>query len=746
MARLRLAILATLALTLAASPAAAQYTLGGMRLEGEIETGVRFFLEEPSKTRAAKFQEYRDVDDGLFLGRFYFRLSRPDEGYSAEIAGSNWGYEDQSFSLGARRLGLWEFGFEWDQMRHVLYTNTRLLATETDRGVWTLPSPRPSLPSHDAAPERELSVRWDTARIGTRITPTPNLDFRFEYSRIRKEGDMPMGMSMGSPGSNFYEVLQPIEQTIHDFRAQGVYAQDNWQLQFGYNLSLFENDERRIIADNPCRALGVANAGCGAGDSGATAPVRGQSSLPPSNQAHTFHLAGGYNLPWWRSRIHGNVSYSLRLQNESFLPHTINPSIDGDPDLRLPQKSLNGNVQIVNMNLVGTTHPLKDLGVTTKYRFYQQIDLSDQPIFTADVVSDKTISRETIRAHHFDFKRHNADIDVRLSYLDPVIITVGPAWERWDRNEGREVRESDEFFAKLALDATPWDWLQAKLTYRPSWRRIAHYNTFAHQEHVVVEDVAGELAGQSTFLRKPDEAERDRQRVDALLSFMPTEMVTITPTFGFKYDDYIDSALGLQNETSYSAGIDLSVTPSQWFSFAAGYVYERISQQQRQRTRTTTPTDFKDWEWISHNEDTVHTAYASVRGAVIPRLLDWAVAGHWSYALGRIDTNNPVDPQSHAGLSAFFGPKAKPMPAFEDQLFRVEASLKYHITKAWTATLGYAWESFEKHDWRTDALNPFVPVISTAGAVGQSSIWQGNDFKNYTAHLVGLTFTYRFGK
>src|SRR5206468_7170408 len=215
---------------------------------------------------------------------FYLRAFRPDESYSTELEGSKWGNEDQSFSLRSGRLGLWEFGFDWDQMRHVLYTNTRFLATETDRGVYVLPTPRPALALHNAAPERELSVRWDTAHILVKVTPTPNLDLKAEYTRIRKDGDRPMGMAFGSPGNNFYEVIEPIEQTIHDFRAQGVYAADRWQVQFGYNLSVFDNEERRIVADNPC----FANAAqCGAGDGGAAAPARGQTSLPPSNVAHT---------------------------------------------------------------------------------------------------------------------------------------------------------------------------------------------------------------------------------------------------------------------------------------------------------------------------------------------------------------------------------------------------------------------------------------------------------------------------
>ena len=76
------------------------------------------------------------------------------------------------------------------------------------------------------------------------------------------------------------------------------------------------------------------------------------------------------------------------------------------------------------------------------------------------------------------------------------------------------------------------------------------------------------------------------------------------------------------------------------------------------------------------------------------------------------------------------------MPAFEDTLVRLDAALRYHFQKAWTASRGYAFESFDKHDWRTDQLNPFVPGIT--------SIWLGSNTRNYSAHIVGLTLAYSF--
>jgi hypothetical protein len=76
------------------------------------------------------------------------------------------------------------------------------------------------------------------------------------------------------------------------------------------------------------------------------------------------------------------------------------------------------------------------------------------------------------------------------------------------------------------------------------------------------------------------------------------------------------------------------------------------------------------------------------------------------------------------------------MPAFDDNLLRVESSLQYHFAKAWTASLIYVFESFSKHDWRTDSLNPFIP--------GVASIWLGNDRKNFAAHIIGATLRYKF--
>jgi hypothetical protein len=69
-------------------------------------------------------------------------------------------------------------------------------------------------------------------------------------------------------------------------------------------------------------------------------------------------------------------------------------------------------------------------------------------------------------------------------------------------------------------------------------------------------------------------------------------------------------------------------------------------------------------------------------------------------------------------------------------LIRLDTALRYHFHRNWTASLGYVFESFQKNDWRTDKLNPFIP--------GTQAIFLGNDSRNYAAHILGMTLAYHF--
>jgi MtrB/PioB family decaheme-associated outer membrane protein len=747
-------VLAALMALAAAAPASAQTDtktqVGGWNIEGYWEAGVRFFAERPSEKQEGKWLEYRDINQGLYLENLRLRIFRPDEKYSVEITGKDWGLKTQEFGVMAERLGVWQAGFEWDQMRHLYSTTASTLLNASGNEVFTLPRPRPRLESYNglAGSWGDIGVRWDTARMFFKLSPTPNLDLSSEYTRIHKDGERPFGMAMASPGGMFLELVQPIEQTIHDFRVRASWVTEQWQLQFGYTMSLFVNDVAFVRADNPCNPAPVPAGVCPAvGNTGQF----GTTSLPPDNQAHTFSLAGGVNLPM-RTRINANFTYSLRLQDEDFLPQTSsNGRPATTPSLFLPQKSLNGNVQVALFNLTATSRPLPaPVTFTAKYRLYDLMDFSDEPTFSAFIINDQnSITNGPRRAGRYDYMRQNADLDARWQIARPVALTLGTAWERWDRNKNWEVPETDEFFAKAALDVRPNDWLMARASYVPSFRRGSGYNTNAFGENNMNEPPTAFSGAANTWLvRKFNEGDRDRHLVNLMVQLTPTDTLSFSPTATYKNDNYIASGLfhegaannramlGLQEVVNWSAGMDVNWTPSDRLSFTTGYVHESNFQKQRSRANSA-ESPFLDW--ISDNTDTVDVYHASVKAVLIPKKLDLKIAGSYSYALGRVEQWYPNCTGSTICNTTLVGAstnRAVPWPAFEDELMRIETQLQYHITRNWTAKLYHVFEAFTKYNWQTDTANPFLPNVP--------AVWLGNDPKNYTVHIVGATISYKF--
>jgi MtrB/PioB family decaheme-associated outer membrane protein len=462
--------------------------------------------------------------------------------------------------------------------------------------------------------------------------------------------------------------------------------------------------------------------------------------------AHTLQLSGGVDLPW-RTRLSGAFSYSLRLQDDQFLPHTVNPNIP-TALLALPQDSLNGiaGITTTNLNIVNRALPRTTLSL--RYRFFNHNEMTDELVFPGHVVNDQGLSNEARQTSAFGYSRHNLDVDAKYRPLPDLATTLGGGWERWNRDDKhREVPTSDELSAKAAVDWTPLDWLLTRLTYKPSWRRIDEYNTFAQVAHTLQEEelpAAEQPQSQSLLLRKFDEGERDRQQLDLTLQFTPLDTVTLTANGMWRNDDYLGGQFGLRDATTWSAGFDVTWSPTDRLALFGGYVYESIYQNVRSRNRDVATvagqsvvSDFEDWNWRSVNHDRVQTAHIGAKVALIPNKLDWTVQAGWSYALGEVDNRNETAPQPHPpGFPDPGNAVARKQPPYEDMLVRLDTAFRYWVTRQWVVSVGYAFETFTKNDWRTDGLNPFVP--------GSNSIFLGNDSRNYTAHIIGATVRYVF--
>ena len=748
-------LLAGFVISLAGSGGAGAEDILGLNWSGDLELGGRVFIERPPAQDRAKFEEYRDLPESAFGPYLRLRGDSKDDFYTVEIFGENIGQTDQKFQLHSYGVGKFNFLFLWDQIPHIFCTNCRTLYVESPQATFSLPTPRPSpLSVWNSAPLiDEVGFRTDVAAVAVGFTPTPAWDIGLGGSAMFKHGDRPSGLLFGTPGNNAAEVAAPVEETTYGAHFNLGFAGKGYQLQFGYDFSLYNNEIDALRVDNPCFGLTAAlPAGCGTSGTVPPAPATGQGALTPDNIAHTFTLAGGVNLPL-NTRLTGSFSYSLRFQDQAFLPFTINPTLAANPAIVTAQAnlpgSLDGQVNILRFNLTATSRLTEDLTATGRFRVYDYDDTSPEIPFTAYVENDRVVvniaTDGPIRAQlarRYPYTKYDAGGDLRYQLFQPLTLKVAFDWEQWIREADsvvvpaslvevgsdsvihvpREVFTTNQYTPKVMLDYTPLDWLLFRFGYAFSTREGTYYLQASEE--------------QLALLRKYDMADRDRNRWDFLADIMAMDNLTFTVTFSYTMDDYGSSQFGLQDANNWAAGGDVTWKPLEWLSLFAGYVHEEWDTQSRHKRRSGTELNNPTFDWVSQTDDRYDTVRAGFNVVIIPQRLEGGA--NYNFSIGRT-TMNAFNPQTPVGAGAAAAVAAN-FPEIETTLNQVNAFLRYWITKHFSAKVMYSWEQWQQSDFRFDGLLPFNFPDPNTG----DTIFLGMDPQNYTAHWFTLVLGYHF--
>lgn len=737
-----LAYLLITALFLLSGPAFAETEGEKVLLSGEVEVGGRLFIHRPSEEDRGQFEAYRDIPAGPFLENLHLQIDRGDD-FFLELRAREIGEEDQNVLLRGGHLGRSRFELEWDQTPHIYSNRGRNPFVESSTGVFQIPdllqttlagaapAARPDILRGflEAPPAIDLKSRWDTARFLWAWSPYPQLHLQAEYTVIHKQGTRPIGTTFLF--TNQVELPEPIDQRIDDLKLTADLTRERWQLQIGYDLSLFNNDVDVLIWDNPLSAVDAVNA-----------PIRGRLDLPPDNVSHTLHLAGAMNLPQ-HSRLSGTLSYSRRTQDDSFIPHTINTAIS-DPGLVLPAKGLNGEVDIWTANLRFTSRPVQNVGLKSYYRFYGFNNKTPELIFPAQVRTDLSVLDEAVRSAGINYKKESAGAGADWRWAKPLSLGVAYDWTRWHRDDRhREAPTTNDQTPKVSLDYTPIDSILLRTSYSRSWRRNGDYNPFAHLEHTEV-DVEGidTSQAQHVLLRKYDEADRDRSRVDLLAQISPKETLSFTPSVSYRKDDYKNSPLGLQEDKNWAAGLDLSWSPiAPGVTVYASYMREAFDALQRSRYRTPpSQLDNPTYDWVAENKDKIDTVGFAVNIVLIESKVDLNLSWNASRAVGAMRASNPTPP---VGGTAAQNSSATALnfPDITERLQRLEAALRYSVSPALFWRLRYILEKFNITDFRTDEVQPFMGDVEAGSG---TSIYLGAQIRDYTAQILSFIIGYRF--
>lgn len=680
----------------------------GAALSGALEIGARGYANGLTAQQKGKLEEYRDLRSGPLLEQFLLNYA-PRDGFNAyQIVGRNLFQRDQSLGLRLNRPGSFDMQVRWDRIPHVFSTNARSLGTFGSDATYTLPTPRPDSNAWKAAPYiAPIRTQWDPVKVSLGVTPNEDWDFKAEYTRIGKTGNRPIGLPFGSPGGNTREILEPIDQTVHDIRLSQAYARKLFQVAASYDFSFFDNSFSSVTSDNPQQIT----------DTPAAGSALARLSLPPSNSAHTGVVTAALNIPL-RTRVVATGSYSRWKQDEPFLPQTINSALASDPRLAVGRASLDGRASTALLSASLNSRPWKDLTISARARTYQYRNQTAQLALTNMAISDRSIGvGETSVAT--PFTKHNADMTATYRLVQSLSLSGGYAYEQWSRDpEERNVATTHERTPRVSVDFTGRAWLSLRAAYSNGKRRVDDYHQLG--------------TGQNPESRRFDEADRDRERLSVSAQITPIEQLSLTVTREIGDDAYPTSVFGLQSDKSTMFAAEAEWSASSRIFLGAGYSKENFDDVMRQRYRTGTLLANPTYDWVDHNTDRVTTMFGNFRVIIVPNRLEAGGNLSISDAKFRVAAMNPLTPTGGTAAQNLAA-TAVDFPEVSQKLNPMMMYLRYQYSSTWGVTARYQIETYEQNDFRTQNL---------ASSVG-NHIFLANNYQNYDAGWLTLLVSYR---
>jgi MtrB/PioB family decaheme-associated outer membrane protein len=742
-----------------AAPAWSQIELGDFIISGAAEvTGL------PMKKNGsdAKFEEYRDIPETLIVPEIQLMIGGKKEDFFIEFDSSKLGRDDQYYKLRFGRYGLLDVEFEWDQIPHVFSRGiAQTPYSHNGNGTYTL-STKPITTAGtdirdwvntDAHPI-DLKLFNGIGRLKLRYTPSPGWNFTAGYSSWNSSGKRAFGAVNGpSPGSyNISELPEPIDYQTHNIELGGEYGGNGWSIGLKYNGSLFHNNVNTLVWDN---AINLTTGPCiptaNYVTDGTGGPCQGRIDLYPSNQAHMFTLSGAAALPF-KTRFMGTVSYGWRLQDDDFIPFTINPAV---AQVDLPRKDLDGDVRPLMINATLANGMIPGLDLRAFYRLFDFDNRSARVFFeegivvndqgpgaivaapTAECPTATNLVNSCLRSFPYSYSKQNIGFDAGYKFTNWLAAKFGYVWERMHR-ERREVLNSDEHIFGPTFDLTPTDWLLVRMGYK---RFIRDAHDYDAGRNVVVytfetpEDLRDEFLA---ALRKFDEAAREKDKYSLFTQITPLQNLTLYGGFDFTIENYPRSEIGVQNDINYSPSIGFAYAPLEWLTLFGDYNWERFDWKIKAMERTSTaqtPEANPDRVWRSRGRDQIHTVSFGGDLRLIKELLGLRVQYTYSGANSLVRASG----NTCGGCTA-----ATDYPAITNRLQELLVRFEYLFHKNVALRFGYFYSRFAGKDFGVDIMKPWMGDVDT-GANVQRSIFLGDQIKTpYEAHVgfVGLRFKF----
>lgn len=714
-------LLFSLCVTVFADSSAAPAETAKAGVTGEIGLSLNILAGD---TDSAKFQEYRDIPNGLYLDSLGLRMESKDGLRRYNLLAKHLSLKDSRVTFQVNEFGKYSAELTYDRTPHLFALNGKTIFSNPSRNSFVLPDPvQTDLQALAEAGtvdvgafgdiisdlKRPVSLRVDRRKLGVKstFTPSPNLSLYTAYTDEKRSGHK--AISTAFLRGNQVELAAPVNDDTKDLVLGAEYTTPRGVARLEFNHNTYTNDIDALIWDNPIRDSDAPN------DDGVSAPERGRMGMPPDNTAQNLTFSGAYRFAD-RARLTGAFARGQWRQDEDFVPMTINSVLSSAyPEVAaLPQDSLNGKVETQLDQLAFNFDAAKSLQLTARYRRYQADNTCEAMDFAGIIISDTEVE-EVERMHEpIGYTQKNMGLDLAWKPSRKLNLRVTGEQEDWYRFH-RDVNETREHILRASLDYQATDSLLVRLGTVQGRRRIHG---------------AYETDSEFSLLRRFDEADRDKQDTTLMLQFTPESKFDASLVLRNLNNNYPESAFGLLRENLRDLSFDWSYQADSRTDLYGGLSFNRSGLDQQSRYRQTNPAD----DWYSRQRDESQALWLVLSHVLQPDklTLDFSL----DYNIDKSSTKAKGAP----GGNASGNPTNWPTDRFRHLTPELTVNYQARATQVWR--FSYRYDSFNERDFQYDMM--MRHYLGDLDPANSTSVYLGARAPSFLAHVFTIELKQRF--
>jgi MtrB/PioB family decaheme-associated outer membrane protein len=633
-----------------------------------------------------RFGQYTGLNDDGAYGLLDLDFVQRDEatGTWLRLNGRNLGFDDRELRLEHDRQGDWGYFIDLSQTpRFDPYTVTTTLS-----GIGTTTQ---TVGGSATAQQYHLKTERDALTLGFNKAFSSNMGLRVRFRNEEKDGERLWGQ--GTFGTWRF-LTDPIDQTTRQIDATLSYTTENLQLSGGYYGTAFEN--RNNVLNVPGCALFT---GCD------------QMGLPPDNESHQLHLAGGYNFSKL-TRGTFKLAVGRITQNEAFAttPTVGAPgSLDGRIDTTLVQAGL-------------TARPIPKLSLRADLRYEDRDDKT--PVFTyfplvgvSGATSDGTNEPRDIKTTSGKFE---AGYQLPMGFR----LTGGVDYVEKTRNSPpvRSVsfRETtDETSLRTELRRSISETVTGAVAYIHSDRGGSDWLL----NPLYISGATGSNQVAPLHL-----ADRDRDLWRLTLNWMPTNPLSVGLRLEQARDEYSGRGISV---------VDQAVREGRAENYSVDASYSFTDELQGTAWYSVNDTSLESIQCRAGAADACTPGVQQVWGSNVRNLADSFGLGLRAALSSKIELSADLSHskvRDEMELNSIAGAAVEPLDVINTKVTTLNLSVKYALQRNAGVRAMYIYDRYRSDDWTWANWN-YSP------ADGGTTVLQEPDQK---VHFVGVSYYYRW--